>query len=72
MKIWNWYLSPGYILEEIESFKKQFDEINAIADSIIVVGNLNVHHASWPRFSREDIPRDRYSKDERDIFDADS
>ena len=37
--------------------------MNAIADSVIIVGDLNVHHASWLRFSRGDTPRDRHLKD---------
>ena len=42
--------------------------MNAIADSVIVVGDLNIHHASWLRFSSGDTVRGRHLKDICDNF----
>ena len=61
--ICNWYLPPGRSLEELHSFRQELEEISGLADSIIVAGDLNIHHLSWLRYSREDTPRGRELRD---------
>ena len=61
--ICNWYLPPGRSLEELHSFRQELEEISIQADSVIVAGDLNVHHLSWLRYSREDTPRGRELRD---------
>ena len=61
--ICNWYLPPGNSLEELQSFKEELEEISILADSIIVAGDLNVHHKSWLKYSREDTSRGRELRD---------
>jgi hypothetical protein len=42
--------------------------MNEVADSVIVVGDLNIHHASWLRFSNGETTRGRQLKDICDSF----
>ena len=51
--ICNWYFPPGRSLEELHSFRQELDDISALADSVIVAGDLNTHQLSWLRYSRE-------------------
>ena len=53
----------GLSSEEIASFKHKLKESSHIADSVIVVGDVNIHHRPWLRCSSEDIPRGKYLKD---------
>ena len=39
-----------------------------IADSIVVVGDLNIHYASWLRFSNGESKKGRYLKEVYDNF----
>ena len=59
----NWYLPPGTGVQEIESFKAELLEMNAIADTVILVGDLNIHHVSWLKYSSGESNRGRRLKD---------
>ena len=59
----NWYLPPGDSLEEIESLRQELDDVASIAESVILTGDLNVHHKSWLRFSSRDSSRGKLLKE---------
>ena len=59
----DWYLPPGSSLAEIESLGSELADVSAKADTIVVAGDLNVHHISWLRFSNGDTTRGRHLKD---------
>ena len=61
--ICNWYLPPGATLEEIESLNSELAEVTQVAHTCVLTGDLNVHHRSWLRFSREDTTRGRHLKE---------
>jgi len=63
MAICNWYYPPGASLSEIASFETEVAEMSKVADEILVVGDLNVHHKSWLRYSSSDTPRGRLLKE---------
>ena len=42
--------------------------MNDVADSVIVIGDSTIHHASWLRFSSGDIARRRRLEDVCDNF----
>ena len=66
--ICNWYLPPGNSIEEIDSLRQELEEISDVADSVIICGDLNVHHTSWLEYSNGDTPRGRSLKDVCDSF----
>ena len=66
--ICNWYFPPGASLDGIESMKQELTDMNEVADSVIAVGDLNIHHASWLRFSNGETTRGRQLKDICDSF----
>jgi hypothetical protein len=60
--ICNWYLLPVARLDGIGSFEQELTIINEIVYSVIAVGDLNIHHESWLRFSNGKITRGRHPK----------
>ena len=66
--ICNWYFPPGASLDGLENFSQELADMSQVADSVIVVGDLNVHHESWLKFSSGDTIRGRHLKDICDNF----
>ena len=61
--ICNWYLPPGNSIEEVDSLRQELEEISDVADTLIICGDLNVHHTSWLQYSNGDTARGRSLKD---------
>ena len=51
LAICNWYFSPSGEAVEIDTLVQEIDEISSQVDEILIVGDFNIHHASWLRFS---------------------
>jgi len=52
----------------LETLREELETISALVDAVVIVGDLNVHHASWLRFANGDAPRGRLLKDVCDSF----
>ena len=50
----NWYHSPSEDLRAIDTLPAEHEEMSKHADAFCIAGDLNVHHASWLRYSRCD------------------
>ena len=50
------------------SIEQELEEMQALADSILIVGDLNVHHKSWLRVSWEDSVKGSRLKDICDSY----
>ena len=59
----NWYFSPSGEVAEIESLKTEVEDVSRLADSCMIFGDLNIHHASWLRFSNGESPKGRLLKE---------
>ena len=59
----NWYYPPCADLSHIASLQAEVEDIGTSTDTILLVGDLNVHHVSWLRFSNADTPRGRHLKE---------
>ena len=45
--ICNWYRPPGSPEIHISSLRKEIDKIKEEAQNIVIMGDLNIHHAKW-------------------------
>ena len=61
--ICNWYLPPNAPMSELESIDAEICRVQELADVVIVSGDLNIHHKSWLKYSREDTPKGRRLKE---------
>jgi len=49
----NWYRPPGADLDHIDSFQQELSEFQDDAIGSLVIGDLNIHHMRWLRFSND-------------------
>ena len=47
----NWYRPPGSGLDHIASLREEMSELQNEAIGFIVMGDCNIHHKRWLRFS---------------------
>jgi hypothetical protein len=66
--ICNCFFPPGASLDGDENFRQELTDIDEVTDSVIVVGDSRIHHASWLRFSNRETTRGRHLKDICDNF----
>ena len=64
----NWYFSPSGEASELETLRTELKEMSGLAASVMIFGDLNVHHASWLRFSNGESQRGRILKEICDCY----
>ena len=57
--IGNWYRPPSEELGTIDSLETELESNGKLAVKKILVGDMNVHHKSWLRYSQRDSPEGR-------------
>ena len=67
--ICNWYRPGASTDEAITSFRDELTEYMPNVIDCVVVGDLNIHHKRWLRFSNADTPQGNLSKYICDDFD---
>ena len=55
----NWYRPPSDPRDSIGTLKAEWSRLQQSALGTIIVGDVNVHHKSWLRFSSSDTPEGR-------------
>ena len=62
-----WYRPPSADGSHISSFEAEHDRLRTGAVATLVIGDLNIHHASWLRFSSGDTAVGRRLRDICDL-----
>ena len=55
--ICNWYRPPHNETESINSFRQELQEIYQSAETVVVAGDLNIHHVRWLKHSSGNTPQ---------------
>lgn len=59
----NWYRPPSDSTDSIASFLEEFRKFSPQALGVVCVGDLNVHHRSWLKYSNRESPEGQRLKD---------
>ena len=59
----NWYRSPSAPSSHMEEFAEELAEIQNEALGILVMGDLNIHHARWLRYSNANTGEGQHLKE---------
>ena len=69
ISICNWYLRPSTEKDiDIQTFNEELARMETQCGYVLVVGDLNVHYASWLKHSNGDTPRDKMFHDICDAY----